>query len=65
MGRPDEPVLGRRNIATAIARTSCSGLGKVLTTVPEGFAIHNTLKRILDAKKAMFDTGEASTGRLP
>jgi len=58
LGRPDEPVLGRRNIATAIGEDELQRLGKVLTTVPEGFAIHNTLKRILDAKKAMFDTGE-------
>jgi 2-oxoglutarate dehydrogenase E1 component len=30
----------------------------VLTDVPEGFEVHKTLQRILDAKKAMFDTGE-------
>jgi 2-oxoglutarate dehydrogenase E1 component len=58
LGRPDEPVLGRRNIATAISEDELQRLGKVLTTVPEGFAIHNTLKRILDAKKAMFESGE-------
>ena len=33
-------------------------LGKVLTTVPAGFAIHKTLQRILDAKKEMFASGE-------
>src|SRR6476469_9372709 len=58
LGRPDEPVLGRRNIATAIGEDELQRLGKVLTTVPEGLTIHNTLKRILDAKKAMFDSGE-------
>ncbi len=58
LGRPDEPVLGRRNIATAIGDDELQRLGKVLTTVPDGLTIHNTLKRILDAKKAMFDTGE-------
>ena len=30
----------------------------MLTTVPEGLTIHHTLKRILDAKTAMFDSGE-------
>jgi 2-oxoglutarate dehydrogenase E1 component len=30
----------------------------LLTTVPDGFAIHKTLHRILDAKKAMFESGE-------
>ena len=58
LGRPDEPVLGRRNIATAIDEAEAERLGKVLTTVPEGFAIHKTLQRILDAKKAMFESGE-------
>src|SRR5689334_2268771 len=58
LGRPDEPVLGRRNIATAIDEAEAQRLGKVLTTVPEGFSIHKTLQRILDAKKAMFTSGE-------
>jgi 2-oxoglutarate dehydrogenase E1 component len=58
LGRPDEPVLGRRNIATAIGDDELKRLGEILTTVPEGFAIHKTLQRILDAKKEMFATGE-------
>ena len=53
-GRPDEPVLGRRNIATGISDGAVAELGRVLTTVPEGFHIHKTLGRILEAKKAMF-----------
>jgi 2-oxoglutarate dehydrogenase E1 component len=57
LARPDEPVLGRRNIQTAINDEEFEYLGKVLTTVPEGFHIHKTLQRILDAKKAMFETG--------
>jgi 2-oxoglutarate dehydrogenase E1 component len=57
LGRPDEPVLGRRNIPTAISDDEVQRLGKVLTTVPEGFHIHKTLQRILDAKKEMFETG--------
>ena len=58
LGRPDEPVLGRRNTATAIGEEELRKLGKVLTRVPEGFNIHKTLQRILDAKKQMFDSGE-------
>jgi 2-oxoglutarate dehydrogenase E1 component len=58
LGRPDEPVLGRRNIATAISDEELKRLGEVLTTVPPGLTIHKTLQRILDAKKAMFDSGE-------
>jgi len=57
LGRPDEPVLGRRNTATAIAEDEVEKLGKVLTTVPDGYAIHKTLQRILDAKKEMFASG--------
>jgi 2-oxoglutarate dehydrogenase E1 component len=57
-GRPDEPVLGRRNIQTAISEDELGKLGEVLTTVPEGLTVHKTLQRILDAKKAMFDSGE-------
>jgi 2-oxoglutarate dehydrogenase E1 component len=58
LGRPDEPVLGRRNIPTAISDDEVRRLGQVLTTVPDGLTIHKTLQRILDAKKAMFETGE-------
>jgi 2-oxoglutarate dehydrogenase E1 component len=56
-GRPDEPVLGRRNTTTAIGDEAMRSLGEVLTTVPDGFQVHKTLQRILDAKKAMFETG--------
>ena len=58
LARPEEPVLGRRNIDTAIGQDELRELGKVLTTVPESFHIHKTLQRILDAKTAMFDSGE-------
>src|SRR4029078_923552 len=58
LGRPDEPVLGRRNIQTAIDDAEIQRLGEVLTTVPQDFEIHKTPQRILDAKKAMFESGE-------
>jgi 2-oxoglutarate dehydrogenase E1 component len=58
LGRPEEPVLGRRNIQTAISEEQLHSLGDVLTRVPEGFNIHKTLQRILDAKKEMFASGE-------
>ncbi|HVI05711.1 MAG TPA: 2-oxoglutarate dehydrogenase E1 component, partial [Sphingomicrobium sp.] len=57
LGRPDEPVLGRRNIQTAIGDDEVRRLGEILTTVPEGFSIHRTLQRVLDAKKEMFASG--------
>jgi 2-oxoglutarate dehydrogenase E1 component len=58
LGRPDEPVLGRRNTQTAINDEEVRYLADILTRVPEGFGVHKTLQRVLDAKKAMFETGE-------
>jgi 2-oxoglutarate dehydrogenase E1 component len=58
LGKPVEPVLARRNINTAISEDLLRKVGDALTTVPPGFHIHKTLQRILDAKKAMFDSGE-------
>ena len=58
LGRPDEPVLGRRNIETAIGEDEVAKLGELLTTPPAGLTIHKTLQRILDAKKQMFESGE-------
>jgi 2-oxoglutarate dehydrogenase E1 component len=56
--KPSEPVLGRRNINTAISREEIGKIGEVLTTVPSDLHIHKTLQRILDHKKAMFDSGD-------
>jgi 2-oxoglutarate dehydrogenase E1 component len=33
-------------------------IGAVLTQVPQGFDLHRTLRRVLDAKENMFETGE-------
>ncbi len=58
LGRPDEPMLGRRNIPTAISADEVKRLGDLLTTVPADLHIHKTLQRILDAKKEMFASGQ-------
>lgn len=57
MKRPDEPVAGRRNISTAVSDDEVRRIGALLTTVPGDIHIHKTLQRILDAKKAMFESG--------
>ena len=57
-GRPDEPVVGRRNIGTAIDDTEFATIGETLTTIPSTLTIHKTLGRIIDAKRAMFASGE-------
>ena len=43
---------------TAMSDGELKRLGEVLTTVPAGLTIHKTLQRILDAKEAMFESGE-------
>jgi 2-oxoglutarate dehydrogenase E1 component len=58
LGKPDEPVTDRRNVVTGIEPETLAELGRVLTGVPEGFEIHKTLQRILDAKAQMFASGE-------
>ena len=55
---PGEPVLGRRNIPTAVPEDQLRKLGQVLTTVPESVHVHKTLQRVIDAKKAMFESGK-------
>ncbi len=42
---------------TAISTTTFDEIGKGLTTVPGDFATHKTIDRLLESKKAMFDTG--------
>ena len=43
---------------TAIAPDTLAEVGRALTRVPDGFEVHKTVGRLLDAKKRMFDTGK-------
>ena len=43
---------------TAISPETMAEIGTALTTVPDGFNIHKTVARQLDAKKEMFATGK-------
>ncbi len=56
--KPADPESARRNVETGISRKLLDSLGRTLTTVPEGLKIHPTLGRVIDAKKAMFASGE-------
>ena len=47
----------RRSAGTGVHIDELKNIGRVLTTVPENFNVHRTLKRILNAKAAMFDKG--------
>ncbi|WP_170406756.1 2-oxoglutarate dehydrogenase E1 component [Ruegeria arenilitoris] len=43
---------------TAITPDTLAEVGKALVTVPDGFALHKTVGRLLEHKKQMFETGE-------
>ncbi|MEX0318869.1 MULTISPECIES: 2-oxoglutarate dehydrogenase E1 component [unclassified Ruegeria] len=43
---------------TAISPETLAEIGVALTRAPEGFAMHKTVGRLLDAKKQMFDAGK-------
>ena len=58
LSKPADPETARRNVETGMAKKQMDGLGRTLTTVPEGLSIHPTLNRVLDAKRAMFTSGE-------
>jgi 2-oxoglutarate dehydrogenase E1 component len=58
LSKPADPETARRNVPTGISKKLHDGLGRTLTTVPDDLAVHPTLNRILDAKKAMFTNGE-------
>ena len=56
--KPTDAETSRRNVATGIEKKLFDGLARTLTTVPDDLTIHPTLNRVLDAKRAMFATGE-------
>ncbi|MGQ3231281.1 MAG: 2-oxoglutarate dehydrogenase E1 component, partial [Blastomonas fulva] len=55
---PADPEYARRNVETGIDRKLLESLGRTLTTIPEGHEVHKTLRRVIDAKRDMFDKGE-------
>src|SRR5690606_275856 len=58
LGRPSTPESERRNVVTAVSEPLVKEIGRILTTVPEDVTIHKTLGRIIDARRAMFESGE-------
>src|SRR6185295_11635650 len=43
LGRPDEAITERRNVATGVGEALAREIGKILTDVPAEVAIHKTL----------------------
>ncbi|MEG3181009.1 2-oxoglutarate dehydrogenase E1 component [Sphingomonas sp. LT1P40] len=58
LGAPLDPETARRNIETGIDKKLFDSLGRTLTSVPADLTVHKTLNRVLDAKAAMFKSGE-------
>ena len=50
----DDPRRGK----TAVPLKQLKEIGKVLTTLPEGFAAHKTIQRFLEGRAKMMETGE-------
>lgn len=55
---PADPESARRNVETGIDKKLMESLGRTLTTIPEGHEVHKTLRRVIEAKREMFDKGE-------
>jgi 2-oxoglutarate dehydrogenase E1 component len=55
---PADAETARRNVETGIEKKLFEALGRTLTSVPEDLNLHKTLGRVLDAKRAMFKSGE-------
>jgi 2-oxoglutarate dehydrogenase E1 component len=50
----DDPRRGK----TAVPVKQLKEIGKILTTLPEGFSAHKTIQRFLDGRARMMETGE-------
>jgi 2-oxoglutarate dehydrogenase E1 component len=58
LNKPADPETARRNVPTGIEQKLFDSLGRTLTTVPADLTIHKTLARVIDAKRAMFTSGD-------
>ena len=58
LGKPKEDISGRRSAITGVATDEMRTIGRVLTAIPDGFNIHRTLARILDAKDETLTQGQ-------
>ena len=57
LGKPTEDETARRAGDTDVPAAEIAQVGKALTTVPEGFDIHKTLARVVEAKAESLKTG--------
>ena len=57
----DDPRRGN----TGVAAETLHDIGRKITATPQGFHVHRTIQRFLDARLKAIETGQASTGRPP
>ena len=58
LGKPQQAITERRNVATGVPEEMVREIGTILTTLPGDVAVHKTLTRIVEARRKMFETGE-------
>jgi 2-oxoglutarate dehydrogenase E1 component len=58
LGKPQQAITERRNVITGVEEKTAREIGGILTTIPDDVAVHKTLTRIIDARRAMFEGGE-------
>jgi 2-oxoglutarate dehydrogenase E1 component len=58
LGRPADPITARRAGETGVSPDRLLEVGEAMTTVPEGFAIHKTLARVIEARADSVTRGE-------
>jgi 2-oxoglutarate dehydrogenase E1 component len=58
LGAPGDAEGSRRTPETGLEPKLFDALGRTLTAIPDHLAVHKTLARVLDAKRAMFASGE-------
>ncbi len=51
---PADPENARRNISTGVSDKLFDSIGRVMTTIPADLDVHKTLRRVIDARGAMF-----------
>ncbi|MFZ4690510.1 MAG: 2-oxoglutarate dehydrogenase E1 component, partial [Polymorphobacter sp.] len=57
LGKPKDDIGARRAAETGVDAAQLRAIGTTLTTIPDGFAVHKTLARILEAKAETLRTG--------
>jgi 2-oxoglutarate dehydrogenase E1 component len=58
LSRPADPVTARRAADTGVAPERIAEVADIITTVPEGFTIHKTLARVVDARGEAIRSGQ-------